>query len=61
MFKTEEDMIKFFEDERLRKYHYLTYAEYIEIFGKTVDTNFLPKVNKKIIYGHFEYFNFCYD
>ncbi|EAR91649.4 hypothetical protein TTHERM_00393230 (macronuclear) [Tetrahymena thermophila SB210] len=61
MFKSEDDMINFFEDERYRKYHYLTYKEYLEIYGKTIDTNFLPKINKKLIYGHFEYFNYCYD
>ena len=60
MFPTEADMNKFFDDERLTRYHYLTYAEYVEIFGKAVDTNYLPRINKKIIYGHFDYFNYCY-
>ena len=54
-------MNRFFDDERLKKYHYLTYSEYVELFGKAIDINFLPKVNKKIIYGHFDYFNYCYD
>lgn len=61
MFPTEADMNKFFDDERLTRYHYLTYAEYVEIFGKAVDTNYLPRINKKIIYGHFDYFNYCYN
>lgn len=61
LFKTEDEMNRFFDDERFRKFHYLTYAEYVEIFSNTVDPNFLPKINKKIIYGHFDYFNYCYD
>lgn len=61
MFKNEDEMNTFFENEKFRKYHYLTYAEFIELFGWTIDINYIPKINKKIIYCHFDYFNYCYD
>lgn len=54
-------MIAFFEDERYAKYRYLTHSEYAEVFGTTVDSEFLPRINKKIVYGHFDFFNYSYN
>lgn len=60
-FQEDNDIKAFFSDIKNEPYFYLSYEEYLKVFPIEIDPNNLPYINKKIIYGHLDYFNQCYD
>ena len=58
----ESEIRNFFQDVDNERYFYVTYEEFLKIFeGIDIDYNYIPKINKLIIYGHLNYFNNSYD
>ena len=60
-FQNDQDLRNFFSSSLNEKYFYLTYEEYLRIFGISINEQNLSRINKKIVYGHLDYFNECYD
>lgn len=59
--KNENEILNFFSDFQNEPLFYISYEEYLNIFGLAINNFYLPHINKKIIYGHLDFFNKCYD
>ena len=60
-FKDQPELRAFFSSEKNAPLFYLTYPEYCRVFGFNPEKQYLSELNKRIIYGHLDYFNQSYD
>lgn len=60
-FKDETYMRDFFGNYSFEGYWYLSYQEFVEIFGKVVDKRTVPQFQKFETEVHTEYHNIVYD
>jgi len=60
-FINQEEMRTFFSSSQNERFFYLTYPEYCQIFAFHPNPDYLPQINKRILYGHFDFFNQSYD
>lgn len=58
---SEKSLFQFFSSPKNEKNYYLNYEEYLSVFGKSVNEQYLSKINKRIVSGHLDYYNQCFD
>lgn len=61
LLETDKEIRDFFSNDANERFLFVTYEEYLKIFGLPANPFYLPSINKKIIYGHLDYFNQSYD
>lgn len=52
---------EFFSELGYEPYHYVTYKELLEIFGKEVNYDNVPSANRRLIKTHFSAYNQAFD
>ena len=60
-FLDEVQLRNFFNNPANQKYWYLTYEEFLEVFGKESDPDLLDNVRKYLAETHVSYFNLNYE
>jgi hypothetical protein len=50
-------MEQFFKNYKNENKFYISYLEYNDIFGKTINKDYVPKFNKYFALTHINYFN----